>query len=430
MISAPALAVANAAKDIAHKAIAGTVRSPAAQLLVSFEIAMTVSQPREALQILAALYNFFDGSRRRGGRMRAHVAAALITAAAVMLPATARAQPIDERSRCLAREGVSPDQKVDSCTAVIDSGRETPQGLVAVLNSRGNAHLNNRNFDRAIADYDEAIRRDPKFAIGFNNRGLAYLRKGDNDRAVADFDEAIRLDPKYAIGFNNRALAYQARGQSDRAIEDFDEAIRLNPRYAMAFVNRANVYRVKGRIDLAIGDGDQAIVLAPNLAAAFFARAAAYQEKAQLDFDAYLAEGKYEDRAIADYGEAIRLDPSSAASFRNRGVLNTKMQRYERAVADFDEAVRLDPNVAAAFYGRALALRYVGQHERAVADYRKALALKLDDPSRRADREALEATGGGQGARRHAGGHLKAVISQAAQMSRLGDHHGRSSPGR
>jgi tetratricopeptide (TPR) repeat protein len=120
-----------------------------------------------------------------------------------------------------------------------------------------------------------------------------------------------------------------------------------------------------------------------GLAAAYLARAEAYEEKAQWDFDAYLAEGKYEDRAIADYGEAIRLDPGNAAAFRSRGVLNTRMRRYDRAIVDFTDAIRLDPKVAAAFYGRALALRYAGQYGRAVADYRKALALKLDDPSRR-----------------------------------------------
>ena len=120
-----------------------------------------------------------------------------------------------------------------------------------------------------------------------------------------------------------------------------------------------------------------------GLAAAYVARAEAYEEKAQWDFDAYLAAGKYEDRAIADYGEAIRLAPDNAAAFRSRGVLNTRMRRYDRAIADFTDAIRLDPNIAAGLYGRALALRYVGQYARAVADYRKALKLQLDDPSRR-----------------------------------------------
>ena len=62
--------------------------------------------------------------------------------------------------------------------------------------------------DRAIADYTEAIRLDPKNANAYSNRGYAYSDKGDTDRAIADFTEAIRLDPKFAIAYNNRGLAY------------------------------------------------------------------------------------------------------------------------------------------------------------------------------------------------------------------------------
>ena len=52
------------------------------------------------------------------------------------------------------------------------------------------------DYDRAIADYDEAIRLDPRYAVAYYNRGVAYCDKGDYDRAIADYNEAIRLDPK------------------------------------------------------------------------------------------------------------------------------------------------------------------------------------------------------------------------------------------
>jgi tetratricopeptide (TPR) repeat protein len=262
--------------------------------------------------------------------MRLLAMVTLIAVTAMMLPATTGAHQSDDRSRCFAREGVSPDQKLASCTAMIESGRQTRQGLIAALTNRGNVHLGNRNYDRAIDDYNKAIRLDTKYAVGFNNRGLAYLRKG----------------------------------RIDRAIEDFDGAIGLNPKYAMAFVNRAT----------------------------------AYQEKAQWDFDAYLAEGTYEDRAIQDLDKAIRLDRNNAIAFRNRGFVYTRMQRYDRAIQDFDEAIRLDPRIGSHFSGRAYALRFVGQYERAIADYRRALTLQLDDANRKHVEKALKQLGVGQDA--------------------------------
>jgi tetratricopeptide (TPR) repeat protein len=257
--------------------------------------------------------------------MRSLAAVTLIAVATMVPPGTTGAQPSDHRSRCFAREGVSPEQALASCTAVIESGQQAGHGLAVALNNRGNAHLGNRNYDRAIDDYSKAIRLDRRYALGFSNRGLAYVRKG----------------------------------RIDRAIEDFDEAIRLNPKFAMAFVHRA----------------------------------VAYLEKAQWDFDAYLAEGKYEDLAIQDLDKAIRLDRNNAVAYRNRGFVNARMQRYDRAIQDYDEAIRLDPRVSSHFSGRAYALRFVGQYERAIADYRKALTLQLDDANRRQIERALKQLG-------------------------------------
>ncbi len=109
------------------------------------------------------------------------------------------------------------------------------------------AYRDKGDNDRAIADYNEAIRLDPKYAIAYNNRGIAYRAKGDNDRAIADYSEAIRLDPKYAVAFNNRGIAYRAKGDHDRAIADYSEAIRLDPKYASAFNSRGIAYQRQGR---------------------------------------------------------------------------------------------------------------------------------------------------------------------------------------
>jgi lipoprotein NlpI len=65
----------------------------------------------------------------------------------------------------------------------------------------------------------------------FFNRGLAYVAKQDSDRAIADYNEAIRIDTKSARAFFYRGIAYAAKQDSDRAIADYNEAIRLDPKY-------------------------------------------------------------------------------------------------------------------------------------------------------------------------------------------------------
>ena len=63
--------------------------------------------------------------------MRVLMAVAMM-AATMALPAGARAQS-DERRQCFATDGVSPEQKLRGCTAVIESGGATPQNLVAAF---------------------------------------------------------------------------------------------------------------------------------------------------------------------------------------------------------------------------------------------------------------------------------------------------------
>ena len=96
---------------------------------------------------------------------------------------------------------------------------------------------------------------NPTYAYAFNNRGIAYAKKGDTNRAIADYSESIRLDPKNANAFLNRGYVYAQRGDNDRAIADYSEAIRLKPDFARAFCNRGFA---KLKINDATGNQDKA----------------------------------------------------------------------------------------------------------------------------------------------------------------------------
>jgi len=170
----------------------------------------------------------------------------------------------------------------------------------------------------------------PNTAVGFNNRGEAYRAKAQYERAIADFDEAIHLDPKLAAAFYNRGLANASKDQYDRAIADFDEAIRLDPKFVFAFNGRGDVYTLKAQYDRAIADFDQAIRLDPKYAFGFIGRGGVYALKAQYD------------RAIADFDQAIRLDPQQAVTFTGRGVANFNTGQFAAAADDFEQSLSLD----------------------------------------------------------------------------------------
>jgi tetratricopeptide (TPR) repeat protein len=84
---------------------------------------------------------------------------------------------------------------------------------------------------------------------------------------------------------------------------------------------------------------------------ALIARAAAYDRKDQID------------RAIADDGAALRLDPSLADLFNARGELWRRKGDRPRALQDFAAAIKLNPGLAAAkanYKSLALELEWLG----------------------------------------------------------------------
>ena len=120
----------------------------------------------------------------------------------------------------------------------------------------------------------------------------------------------------------------------------------------------------EGDNDRVIAVYTEAIRLDPN-AIAYEFRGSAYYQK-----------GDY-DRAIAEYTEAIRLDPNYAIAYLDRGNVYYHKGDYDRAIADFTEAIRLYPN-AIAYTARGCAYDRKGDNDRAIADYTEAIRLDPD----------------------------------------------------
>ena len=88
------------------------------------------------------------------------------------------------------------------------------------------------DLDRAIADYTEAIRLDPKYGYAYSTAAPRTGAKGDLDRAIADYSEVIRLNPKYAAVLLNRGIAFHDSGSLPKALADLNQASELNPTFA------------------------------------------------------------------------------------------------------------------------------------------------------------------------------------------------------
>jgi len=142
---------------------------------------------------------------------------------------------------------------------------------------RGNRYYNQDDYDRAIADFNNAIRIDPNYAYAYRMRGYSYSyraritsrnkadRLADMNNAIADLTQAIRLEPNNASAYRERGYAYRLISDFDRAIADLTQAIRLEPNAGWyQYYCRGYIYAYKGEANLAIQDFEAALRIDPN----------------------------------------------------------------------------------------------------------------------------------------------------------------------
>src|SRR5580704_14368203 len=158
----------------------------------------------------------------RRDRGRLPIAAILLLAA---LPARAQnpsAQDLsaDER-RCTGLWRATAEERVASCTTLIDSGRYPPVNLAILHDNRGLAFRAKGVLTNARSDFDQAVSLNSNYVRAYGNRSSLALAQRDFDGAIADLDQAIKLDPTDASLFMARGNAYDGKGNGDRAIADY-----------------------------------------------------------------------------------------------------------------------------------------------------------------------------------------------------------------
>ena len=179
----------------------------------------------------------------------------LLATVCLLAVAPAYAQSTAGAEICAASDdaAVSPEQRIAACTAVIDAAKDRPAEASAALTHRGSAnwYINKMSaafadLDRAIADFNEAIRLSPR-ANFLTNRGDAYQNKGEIDRAIDDYDRALKLNSGFTLAYNNRGAAYGRKGDLDRSIADYEQALRIDPQLDSAAENLAKARQKRDR---------------------------------------------------------------------------------------------------------------------------------------------------------------------------------------
>jgi lipoprotein NlpI len=144
--------------------------------------------------------------------------------------AALRAEPDFIPARFGRSDAYFKQRRHDAALADIDEVIRLRPDLAAALSKRGQLLDFSGRFDEAVAAFSEAIARQPT-AGRYVDRGIAYVNKGDHEHAFADYEEAIKRDPRDAGAYAARGRLHILRDEFTEAATDMKAAADLDPRY-------------------------------------------------------------------------------------------------------------------------------------------------------------------------------------------------------
>ena len=92
-------------------------------------------------------------------------------------------------------------------------------------------------------------------------------------------------------------------------------------------------------------------------------------------FNTYNWIGADKDRAIADFAQAINIDPNMVDAYLFRGETYLKSDEYDKALSDFDQAIKLDKNKENAYLFRAMVFKKLNEHDKEISDINRVINI-------------------------------------------------------
>jgi tetratricopeptide (TPR) repeat protein/predicted Ser/Thr protein kinase len=289
------------------------------------------------------------------------------------------------------------EKAIPDCNTFIQQEPDAPWGY----NLLSSAYYAKGEYDKAIAAFEQALKRTPELERGYlyMARARAYYRKKEYDKALADSDKAIALDPELAGAYQARAWAYDGKGEWNKALAAYDEAIKRDPKNGILYRDRGETSYSAERYDKAILDASAALGFNSKDHQAYVLRGKAREgqeqelEKGLEDCNqalmleqgyvpAYRVRGriyrlkKDYARALDDFRRALERDKGSSPLYWELSETHYQMGQWSEAIAESTTAIKLDKDNYSAYIARAKSLIKREDHGKAIADCTKALELK------------------------------------------------------
>jgi tetratricopeptide (TPR) repeat protein len=227
----------------------------------------------------------------------------------------------------------------------------------------GISHAGLGNADRAVGCFDTCLALWPEFYGGYYQRGRAHLERKDYPKALADLTEALKRRPALMPARIDRALAFAGLKKHNRAIAEITKLLTVDEAPTRLYFMRAEFREQVGDRQGARRDRAEGMSRQPADELSWVARGVA-----RLPAD---PKG-----ALADFDAALRLNPNSGLALQDKAhVLAEYMGKTKEAVAVLDRALALNAEDVSARAGRGVLLARLGRRQAALRDAVAALQV-------------------------------------------------------
>jgi tetratricopeptide (TPR) repeat protein len=192
----------------------------------------------------------------------------------------------------------------------------------------------NKDPSQSLKIIEEAIKDDPKDPEGYHLRGLYYANQKQYKKAIEDYNKAIELNPKYAEAYNSRGDVYRKLGEEKKAMMDYARGMAFGGKGYEAKLMQGIVLVEEKKYKEALESLNEAVKLKPKESDAHFHRGECYKKLKQYD------------KALEDYNRAIVLNPKNSTAYVMRGQLYGGFyKKWKEALEDLEKAQKLDPEL-------------------------------------------------------------------------------------
>jgi len=240
--------------------------------------------------------------------------------------------------------------------------------------SRGYSFNQLRLYDKAIEEFQKALKLNEDEMSVYNNLGISYIRKGLYDKSIDILKAGIKKFPKEANQYMTLADAYQYKRLSSKARKEIKKAMKLDPNNAAFHLLAGFIYADMKDLPEAIKSMRRSVELDSN-------NAFAYEHLGIL----LRIVGNLE--SITMFQKAIEINPASHKSYFYIGMHLYEQDRYKEALMFAKQALVINPNRAKYHVLVGSCHQVLGSIELAIKEYKEALRL---EPNRNDAKTNLE----------------------------------------